>query len=289
MDPSRCRSFFRVGSLRLFFTGFFFAAITSVAATQNPSDVSTSPPEIPSGERAHLSVAAAANLVYVLDKLNAAFMAAEPRVTLTVITGASGSLVAQIQNGAPFDVFLSADLDHPRALVERGHAERTSFTTFAIGRLVLWTTRPQLNLQSVPATLRERGVRRIAVANPDTAPYGRAAEEALKHLGVWEEVQGKLVFGENITQTAQFVETGNAEVGLVALSLVLSPVLQDRGRWIPVPEESYTPLEQAAVLTRRGATNSSAVRYLEFLHSAPAQKILQHFGYRIPAEERLPN
>lgn len=285
MERPPCRHFFRVGSLRLFFTGFFYFAITSLATAQRTSDVSTPSPAIPRGERAHLSVGAAANLVYVLDKLNAAFMAAEPELKLTATTGASGSLVAQIQSGAPFDIFLSADLDHPRALVERGHAEPNSFTTFAIGRLVLWTTNPQLTLQSVPTTLRERSVRRIAVANPETAPYGRAAEAALKSLGVWEEVQRKLVFGENITQTAQFVETGNAEVGLVALSLVLSPALKDRGRWIPVPAESYTPLAQAAVLTHRGAKNPTAVRYLTFLQSAPAQEILHRFGYRTPAED----
>jgi len=229
-----------------------------------------------------VSLAAAANFVYALDALNAAFKKSAPDVAVTVATGASGSLVAQIRNGAPYDLFLSADLDFPQALVKSGHAEARSLTTFATGRLVLWTTKPAVVLDSVTTAVRSDAVRRLAIANVDSAPYGRAAKQALEKLGVWGDVQPKLVIGENITQTAQFVETGNADAGFVALSLVLSPKLKDRGRWIPVPAELHAPLVHGAILTTRGAANPAAARYLAFLRTEPAQKILERFGYAVP-------
>lgn len=229
-----------------------------------------------------ISVAAASNLVYALDALTAGFAQAAPEVAVTTATGASGSLVAQIKNGAPFDVFLSADLDYPRALVASGHADAASLTTFAIGRLVLWTTKPGLAVTDIAATVRQPAVRKLAIANVDTAPYGRAARQALEKLGAWGDARPKLVVGENITQTAQFVETGNADAGFVALSLVLSPQLRERGRWLEVPAALYAPLAQGAVLTTRGAANPAARKYLAFLSSDAAKKILRDFGYGVP-------
>ena len=238
------------------------------------------PPPFPTES---VSVAAAANLVYALDALNTAFRAAEPGVTVTTAIASSGNLVAQINNGAPFDVFLSADLDYPQALIAAGRAEAASLTPFAVGRLVLWTTRPGLDLPSLAATLRNPAVRKIAIASPRTAPYGRAAEEAMKKLGLWTDAQSKLVTGENISQTAQFVATGNADVGFVALSLVLAPKLAERGRWLEVPANLYAPITQGAVLTTRGAANPAAVRYLAFLRTPAARKVLERFGYGVPA------
>lgn len=229
-----------------------------------------------------VSIAAAANLVYALDALNAVFRQAAPEVSVTVATGASGNLVAQIKNGAPFDVFLSADLDYPRALMQGGRADARSLVTFATGRLVLWTTKPGVDLPSVVSVVRNPAVQKIAIANVDTAPYGRAAQQALEKLGAWAGAQPKLVIGENITQTAQFVETGNADTGFVALSLVLSPKLKDRGRWLEVDAGLHAPLEQGAVLTIRGAANPAAARYLAFLGSPAARKILQDYGYDVP-------
>lgn len=275
MQPPPCRTFFRVGSLRLFFTGFFSALSLATAAPEAASDRAA-----PSRET--LSIAAAANLVYALDAVNAAFHIAEPDITVTVATGASGNLVAQITHGAPYDVFLSADLDYPRALVASGHADPTTFTTFATGRLVLWTTQPAVPLDSIAATVRSDRVRKLAIAHVDTAPYGRAARETLEKLGAWADLQPKIVTGENITQTAQFVETGNADAGFVALSLVLSPKLKDRGRWIEVPAEFHAPLDQGAVLTLRGAKKPAAVRYLAFLQSEPAREIFKRYGYSAP-------
>ncbi len=229
-----------------------------------------------------VSVAAAANLTYALEALNAGFVQANPGVEVTVLTGASGNLVTQIENGSPNDVFLSADMDFPRRLIKAGQADEGSLVDFATGRLALWTTRPGLELTSVAAAVRSPAVQKLALANPATAPYGRAAQEALTKLHVWEEVQPKLVTGENITQTAQFVETGNADAGFVALSLVLSPRLKDRGRWIEVPPGLYAPLDQGAVLTRHGKDNPAARRYLAFLRSPAAGLILERFGYRVP-------
>ena len=236
----------------------------------------------PSWAAENVSIAGAANLVHTLDALNAEFSRASPEIKVTAASGASGSLVAQIQNGAPFDVFLSADLDYPNSLVANGLADGKSRVTFATGRLVVWTTRPGLELNPITRAVRSPAVKKIAVANLDTAPYGRAARQVLEKLGVWGEAQPKLVIGENISQTAQFVATGNADLGFVALSLVLAPNLPERGRWLEVPADLYAPLAHGAVLTTRGAGNPAARKYLKFLSSDAAKKILRDFGYGVP-------
>lgn len=230
-----------------------------------------------------LSVAAAANLVFALESLTREFKATEPSTDVTVVTGASGNLVAQIQNGAPFDLFLSADVDYPEQLVRRGFADASSFTKFATGRLVLWTTRPRVDVTSTAAVVRDPNVRRIAIANPKTAPYGEAAREAMSKLGLWEAAKTKIVVGESISQTAQFVDTGNADAGFVAMSLVLSPRLKERGRWQEIDASLYSPLDHAAVITKRGVNNPAAARFLRFLGGAEARAILERFGYHMPS------
>lgn len=229
-----------------------------------------------------LSIAAAANLVHALDALHAEFKRTAPDVTLQVTTAASGTLFAQLKHGAPFDVFLSADTDYPQRAVAENLAAPASLRTFARGRLVLWTTRRDLDITDLAVALRSPALNKLAIAQPRTAPYGRAAEAVLRALDLWSVVAPKLVLGESISQTAQFVETGNADAGLVALSLVLAPRLAQHGRWHEVPPELYAsvPLDHAAVLTTRGAKNSAAQRYLDFLTTPPAQKILHTFGYR---------
>ena len=231
-----------------------------------------------------LSVAAAANLVYALEALNAEFKRATPDVAVTATTAASGTLFAQIRNGAPFDVFLSADTEYPERVVAARLGDRATLRTFATGRLVLWTTRAQLDVSDIGAVVRGPATKKIALAQPASAPYGRAAQAALEKLGAWEATRRKLVFGESISQTAQFVETGHADVGFVAMSFVLSPKLSAKGRWQEVPPEWYArvPLDHAVVLTTRGAANPAARKYLEFLRSEPARKILRDFGYGVP-------
>lgn len=239
-------------------------------------------PAVATAPQPRVSVAAAANLVYAIEALQADFQALHPGVGVTVATGASGSLVAQITHGAPYDVFLSADLAYPQALLVSGAAAPGSLRTFAAGRLVLWTTRAELPLEPLAQALRAPGLHRLAIANTTSAPYGRAAREVLQALGLWAEMQPRLVVGENITQTAQFVETGGADAGLVALSLVRSPRLAPHGRWVLVPASLHAPLTHAAVLTRRGADNPAAAAFLAYLSSAPARRILEQFGYTPP-------
>lgn len=262
--------------IRFFLTVILLAALRSPAASGGAGSPAEHPPS-------RVSVAAAANLVFALQALNAEFKRAAPGTALTVATGASGSLFAQIKNGAPFDVMLSADTDYPKELVTAGLAEASSLRVFASGRLVAWSLRSDLDLSDLAAAVRNPAVKKIAVAQPKTAPYGRAAQAALEKLGVWREAQAKLVVGESISQTMQFVETGNADIGFVALSVTLAPQLQGKGRWQEVPPELYStvPLDHAGVLTTRGARNPAATDYLEFLHSAAAKKIFREFGYGI--------
>lgn len=214
-----------------------------------------------------VSIAAAANFVFALDAVNAAFKRQHPTIAVTSTTSASGGLFAQIKNGAPFDVFLSADTEYPAQLVAAGLAVESTQRVFATGRIVAWTLNSDVAVADLAGVIRSLAVKKVALAQPRNAPYGRAAQTALERLGVWQEAQPKLVFGENIAQTAQFVETGNADLGFVALSFVLSPRLAKQGRWQEIPPELYegTSLDHAVVLTTRGAANAAATRYLEFL------------------------
>jgi molybdate transport system substrate-binding protein len=229
-----------------------------------------------------VTIAVAANLVHTIDALTSAFQAEQPNVKVEVTIGSSGNLVAQITHGAPFDLFLSADLEYPQALIDSGAADATNLTPFATGRLVLWTTRANIQFPDVATALRDTRVHEIAVAHMTTAPYGRAAKQTLEKLNLWEELQSQIVVGENISQTAQFVASGNADLGFVALSLVLSPQLEGKGTWIEVPAHLHAPLTQGAVLTNRGARNNNARSFLTFLQSAEARKVFARYGYAVP-------
>ena len=237
---------------------------------------------IPSLRAEKLTVAAASNLTYTLAALNAAYTKANPADEVVTVTGASGNLFAQITNGAPIDVFLSADTDYPKKLADAGAADAATLTTFATGRLALWTTKSDLDVTDITAALADPRVKHIAIANPRTAPYGRAARQALVSLGLWQTNSDKLVTGENITQTAQFVETGNAEIGFVALSLLLSPEHKTKGSYHEIDAKLHDPLDQGAVITKHGTANPAAKRYLAFLKSKTSQDILKSFGYDVP-------
>jgi molybdate transport system substrate-binding protein len=229
-----------------------------------------------------LSIAAAADLVFCLDALDVEFKKIHPDAELKVSSGSSGNFFAQIQNGAPFDVFLSADLKYPRGLVAAGLADGATLTPYALGRIVLWTTRPEVNLDDGLNGLRSEQIKKIAIANPDHAPYGRAAKEALQHEKLWDAVQSKLVVGENIAQTAQFVQSGNADAGIVALSLVLAPANKGVGKYVEIPDAFHAPIEQGMVITRHGKENPLAAQYLEFLRSKQARTIFDTYGFRLP-------
>ena len=230
-----------------------------------------------------VSIAAAANLTHVAKLLNAEFATVAPNVKVTISFAASGSLFAQISHGAPFDLFMSADTAYPRRLTEEGHADPASLRTFAVGRLALWTTRSEIDVSDLGAALASPRLKKLAIAQPRVAPYGHAAEEVTRRLKLWDHLAPKLVYGENITQTAQFVQTGNADAGFVALSFLAGNEV--KGHWCEVPKAWYASvsLEQACVLTHRGAQNPAARRYLEFLQSEAARKILEAHGYAAPS------
>jgi molybdate transport system substrate-binding protein len=232
-----------------------------------------------------VTIAAAADLTYCIEDLNQSYRRSHAGTELKVSTGSSGNFSAQIENGAPFDVFLSADVQYPKRLANGGYVDQSTLTVYAIGRVVLWTAKPDtVNLDRGLEVLRDRlAVKKIALANPEHAPYGRAAKAVLENSGLWPEVQDRIVQGENIAQTAQFVETGNADAGFVALSLLLSPNLKNRGRYLEMDAKLYPKLEQAMVLTTNGSKRSAVRDYFEFLQSEAARKIFDQYGFTLPA------
>jgi molybdate transport system substrate-binding protein len=174
-------------------------------------------------------------------------------------------------------------MDYPRTLITNDQADATSLTPFAIGRLVLWTTNPRIKLADPMTALTNSRVRHIAIAHLQTAPYGRAALQALAKLNLTSKLRPKFVIGENISQAAQFVASGNADLGFVAMSLVLAPQLKDSGQWIEVPAAWHTPIIQGAVITKQGVANPASRKFLAFLQAPVARKIIAGFGYHVPA------
>ncbi|HWY08825.1 MAG TPA: molybdate ABC transporter substrate-binding protein [Candidatus Acidoferrales bacterium] len=230
-----------------------------------------------------LRIAAAADLQNALTDLAAQYEK-QTGAKLAITYGSSGNFFAQIQNGAPFDLFLSADLDYPKKLIQAGFAESSSLQIYASGRLALWLP-PDSPLD--PATglkiLLDPRVQKIAIANPEHAPYGRAAVAALRNAGLYDQLRTKLVFGENISQAAQFVQSGSAQAGLIALSLALSPAMKNGKRW-DIPSDSYPPFEQAAVLLKSSPNQQAAASFLAFLKSPPARDIFERYGFRVPRD-----
>jgi molybdate transport system substrate-binding protein len=222
---------------------------------------------------ANLRIAAASDLKFVLDEIISAHTATEP-IDVKTSYGASGNLFAQIQNGAPFDVFLSADTNYPHRLVESGHA--TNFFFYAEGHLALWALKSspldveKLGLQA----LLDPSVRKIAIANPAHAPYGRAAVAALKEAGIYDRIANALVFGENVGQTAQFVQSGGADVGIIALSLARSPAMRAKGKHL----EISSALPQGGAIITRSQSRAAAEKFRAFLSSPKAKSILASYG-----------
>ena len=243
---------------------------------------------LPPAQGSEVFIAAASDLVYCLDELNTAFKKTAPGIRLRSTTGSSGNFTAQIRHGAPFDVLLSADAFYPKALIESGDAVATSWTPYAVGRLALWTARTDLDLQQGLSVLAQPEVRTFAIASPDHAPYGRAAQAALTQAGLWQSLSNKRVMGDNIVQALQFAQTGHADVGVLALSLVLSPAIRDQGQFYLLPDGSYPPLNQVAVVTRKGRQNAGAHRYVKWLVSPQAQAIFSRHGFLSPGHVPAP-
>ena len=198
---------------------------------------------------------------------------------ILVSSGSSGKLYVQIQNGAPFDLFFSADAQRPELLEQEGLAVSGSRITYAVGRLTLWSLDPSLIQGDGKTVLRQGKFQFLAIANPMTAPYGQAAVQTLKALKLWEHIEGRLVRGENIGQTFQFVFTENAQLGFVALSQVLDPKLKGVGARWDVPTHLYAPLTQQVVLLKRGRENSAAKSFMDYMKGKPARDIIEGFGY----------
>lgn len=229
-----------------------------------------------------LAVAAAADLNYAMKEIAAQYQK-DTGSTLRLSFGSSGNFFVQIQNGAPFDLFFSADVDYASKLEQAGLAAPGTLYEYAVGRIVLWVPNSsKLDLSKGIDVLLDPSIRKIAIANPQHAPYGRAAEQALKKAGIYDRIQGKLVIGENISQTAQFVETGNADIGIVALSLALSPAMKSEGRFMEVPGELYPPIRQAAIVLKSSKKIAAAKSFLEYLKRPEAQAIMQKYGFSQP-------
>jgi len=233
-----------------------------------------------SGQQNKIRVAAAADLKFAMVELAQKFEE-QGGAKVEVTYGSSGNFSSQMQNGAPFDVFFSADVDYPRRLAAAGVAEPGTMYEYAIGRIVIWAP-PDAKVDVARdgwRALLDARVQKIAIANPQHAPYGRAAMAAMQKAGIYEQVKTKLVYGENISQAAQFVQSGSAQAGIVALSLAVSPGMKDGESWV-VPAEMHPPIEQAAIVLRAAQNKSGATAFLEFVASAKGREILARFGFR---------
>lgn len=239
----------------------FFAALVFAGASQ-------------AGE---VQVAVAANFTAPMAAIAAAFEKTSGH-KVSLVNGATGKFYAQIANGAPFDVFLSADADTPTRLMKEGQAVSGSQFTYAVGKLVLWSTESGL-VDAQGAVLKKGNFKHLAIANPRVAPYGAAAMEVLNALGVAASLENRLVLGENIAQTHQFVATGNAELGFVAMSQIYKEGRFATGSYWVAPAELYTPIRQDAVLLNHGKDNSAAADLLAYLKSDAAKTVIRAYGY----------
>ena len=251
----------------------------SAVGSENPR--AQQPPEKSCGA---ITVAAASDLTDAMNEIAADFEKATG-CAVRVSFGSSGNFLSQIENGAPFDVFFSADAAYPRKLESEGLAAPGSTYLYAVGKIVLWVRSDSgLNVGKGLAVLGDPGVKKISIANPQHAPYGRAAEEALRKAGVYDAIKGRLVLGENISQAAQFVESGNAQAGIVALSLALSPEMKDKGRYFLIPANLYAPIEQGVIVLRASKNPQGAQAFLDFIQSPATSALLERYGFVLPSK-----
>jgi molybdate transport system substrate-binding protein len=233
-----------------------------------------------------IRIAAAADLKFAMGELAEKFEK-QSGTKVNVTYGSSGNFFSQMQNGAPFDLFFSADIEYPKKLEATGLAEPGTLYEYAVGRIVIWTpsdAKVDVAKQGWKALL-DASVEKIAIANPEHAPYGRAAVAALQKAGIYESVKAKLVYGENISQAAQFVQSGNAQAGIVAMSLAVSPAMRDGKRW-EIPAEMHPALEQGAIVLKDAKNKEAARAFLEFVKSAAGRAILADYGFAFPEKAR---
>lgn len=227
-----------------------------------------------------LRIAAAADLRFAMDELSAAYRQAHPTVVPTVTYGSSGTLYAQIVNGAPFDLFMSADVEYPRQLGLQGRTVPGSEFTYAIGRLVVWVPRASpfdVEKDGLDVVVDPR-VRHVSIANPEHAPYGRTAEAAMREANVYDRANPKLVLAENVAQALQLVQSGAADVGIVAFSLAVSPTVRGTGRYWIVPERLHPRLEQGGAVLRTGAVEEAGA-FRTYLLGDAARAVFKRYGF----------
>ncbi len=229
-----------------------------------------------------IRIAAAADLRFAMEEIISVFKQQHPNDRIEVSYGSSGKFHSQIQNGAPFDLFFSADIALPRSLAQAGQASG-EVHPYAIGRIVLWSLRRDGQPMSLN-DLTRTGISRIAIANPKHAPYGMRAVEALKSAKIWSSVENRLVYGENISQTAQFVQTGNADVGIIALSLAITPEFTATGRYTLIPADMHLPLEQGFIVLKRAQNNPLAQKFADFFNEASVRGIMIRYGFTLPGK-----
>lgn len=242
---------------------FLFCAVTPVRAEE-------------------IAVAAASDLNFAIKELIGEFEK-QTGHRVKVSLGSSGNFYAQLQQGAPFDLYFSADIGYPKKLEEAGLTVRGSLYRYAVGRVVLWAPKSSpLDVSKGLTVLREPTIKKIAIANPKHAPYGRAAVAAMEHAQVYGDVKDRLVLGENISQAAQFIESGACDVGIIALSLAMAPAMSTAGRYWEIPAEAHPPLEQGAVVMKQSKNQELARSFLGFLQGPQGQEIMTRYGFTLP-------
>lgn len=230
-----------------------------------------------------ITIAAAADLKFAMEEIAAAFKNDNPGEEINIVYGSSGKFQTQIRQRAPYDLYFSADIAFPRELAKKGFAA-SEVRPYAFGRIVLWSTSMDAAKMTI-ADLSDPKISRIAIANPRHAPYGKRAKEALRASGIWEKIEPKLVYGENIAHTAQFVQTGNAQVGIIALALALNPELAKKGGYLLIPDTLHQPLEQGYIITSRAAGNPLAKSFAAYINSKAARAVMSRYGFVLPGEQ----
>jgi len=229
-----------------------------------------------------IAVAAASDLHFAIKELIVEYeKQTGHHVKLSL--GSSGNFYAQLQQGAPFDLYFSADIGYPKKLEEAGLTVPGSLYRYAVGRVVLWAPKQSpVEVSKGLTVLRDAAVRKIAIANPKHAPYGRAAVAAMERSQVYAEVKDRLVLGENISQAAQFIESGACDVGIIALSLAMAPIMKSAGSYWLIPAEAHPPLEQGAVIMKQSKQQDAARHFLQFMQSPQGQELMTRYGFTLP-------
>lgn len=229
-----------------------------------------------------ITVATAADLKFAMGEIVTRFKIANPSSEVDVVYGSSGKFHTQIQQGAPYDLYFSADIKFAQSLASAGQAAST-VKPYAFGRIVLWSASLDAG-QMTLASLLDPKITRVAIANPKHAPYGMRAVEALQASGLMGKVESKLVYGENIAHTAQFVQSGNAQVGIIALALAVNPELSSKGGYYLIPDTLHAPLEQGFIICKRAEKNTLAKRFADYMGSKSARAVMTKYGFVLPGE-----